>query len=221
MLNIRKRKGDKAKLTKGKTLLAAALLLLGFVCAAYPVTLRLVGNQKEKHAVAEMNQEFEKERKETEKDLNKEVDKKEYPVWTEWPKTILEIPKLSVEVAIGDMENKDVFKQDVNYPPAHYKETSYPGENGNVAIAGHRTGPADYFRKLNNLEEEDVIKLKTSKAVYEYRVERVFITDKNDWSVVGDSGYSCLTLTTCEAEGFVSHAKRLIVRAKLYKIELT
>lgn len=210
---------NKSKLIKKcknkKKLIAIAMLIIGCLIAAYPISLKIKSYINQNKKVAELKDNFGKG---ASKEDN--ANKKENPVWHQWPETIIEIPEISVEATVTNMEDKDIFNENASYPPAHYKGTAFPGENGNVAIAGHRTGPADYFRKIDKLKENDVILLKTAKANYEYVVEKVFVVDKNDWSVVGDTDYACLTLTTCEAEGFVSHAKRLIVRAKLNKVEL-
>ncbi|NLM35091.1 MAG: sortase [Clostridiales bacterium] len=197
-----------------RRLIAIGMFILGCLIAAYPISLKIKSTITQNKKVAELKDSFKKS------ESKKENGEKEYPVWHQWPETIIEIPEISVEATVTTMEDKDIFNENASYPPAHYKGTAFPGENGNVAIAGHRTGPADYFKNLDKLKENDVILLKTAKANYEYVVEKVFVVDKNDWSVVGNTDYPCLTLTTCEAEGFVSHAKRLIVRAKLNKVKV-
>ena len=135
--------------------------------------------------------------------------------WDKWQATILEIPKISLEVSIVAVDDLSVFEEKANQPPGHFPGTAFPGQIGNVAIAGHRTGPAGYFRNLNKLATGEEILLHTRRKTYKYKVEKVFVTDKEHWEVIEPTDYSALTLTTCERVGLVSNAKRLIVRARL------
>ena len=60
-----------------------------------------------------------------------------------------------------------------------------------------------------------MITLETEKGVHEYIVEKVFIVDPTDNSVIRSTDYGALTLTSCEREDGISNKKRIIVRAKL------
>lgn len=96
--------------------------------------------------------------------------------------------------------------------PGWYVESALPGQ-GNTAIAGHRTMHGAWFRNLDQLKENDLIKVVFEGQDYLYRVERVFIIAKDDWSVIDPCGYPALTLTTCHPVGRAS--QRLVVRAAL------
>jgi len=52
----------------------------------------------------------------------------------------------------------------------HYPNTVLPGEQGNVAIAGHRTGFGEPFRHLDALRPGDKIVLETPIGTYTYEV---------------------------------------------------
>jgi LPXTG-site transpeptidase (sortase) family protein len=199
--------------------LALALIIGGIIMAAYPVALRIQTNLNQ----TRLKEEFSYKDDDygphaiSRRDVISGFDRKA-PVWTEWPDTVLKIPKLSVDVVVLEMKDSKIFSEKVNYPPAHYFGTAMPGEIGNLAIAGHRSGPANYFKNLNKLGKGDEILLETHPASYKYVVEDVFITGKYNWDVIKPADYAALTLTTCQSEGFITNAKRLIVRAKLQDV---
>ncbi len=203
---------------KTKVILPILLIIAGIITAGYPVVLRIQSRQEQAQLLKDFDNQVSAP---TEYSHSSEDEPdREPPVWEEWPDTKLEIPKLSVEVMVVYVSDLNIFAQRINYPPGHYPDTAFPGEKGNVAIAGHRNGPADYFKHLNRLEEGDEIYLHTVLASYRYIVEEVFVTERDDWSVVDPTDYAALTLTTCEREGAVSNAKRLIARARLDEVIL-
>lgn len=186
------------------------IILIGILMVAYPIRLRILANIEQNRL---------KEKFAQEKQTSNEIVKEETKVikYDEWPDTLMNIPKIGLKAMVVEMEasNIDVFAQNANYPPAHYRGTDFPGGGSNVAIAAHRTGPADYFRHLDKLEEGDDIILETSQESHEYIVERVFIVDPTDVSVIKGTDYGALTLTSCEREDGISNKKRIIVRARL------
>ncbi|HEV3365260.1 MAG TPA: class E sortase [Acidimicrobiia bacterium] len=96
----------------------------------------------------------------------------------------------------------------------HYPNTPLPGEEGNVAIAGHRTTYGKPFANLDHLKPGDEILLETPVGKYTYRVSRdPFIVKPTDFSVISQTPGKTLTLTTCHPKG--SARERLIVKAEL------
>lgn len=186
-----------------KKILALLLILVGFILIGYPIYLKILVVFETKN----YNRHY----------INTSKNKKQITSVEKgkWPETLLIISKIQLEVPIVEVKDLSVFKQKPNQLPGHYPGTALPGEKGNVAIAGHRTGPAGYFKNLNRLSKGDIILLKTPGNEYHYVVEKVFVTKKNDWDVIEPTAYPALTLTSCERVGFVSNAKRLIVRARL------
>ncbi len=127
---------------------------------------------------------------------------------------IIDIPKLQVKATIVNGTSPKQLKKG----PGLYEISPLPSEEDvNVCIAGHRTTYGAWFRHLDKLSEEDYIYLQLDKLSYIYKVEKVFIVDKKDWSVTKSVGYSALTLTSCHP--LKSNKQRIIVRAKLDKIE--
>ena len=91
--------------------------------------------------------------------------------------------------------------------------TAIPGAEGNAGIAGHRDG---FFRGLKDIGPGDVIELDTLKGNESYRVERVWIVDPEDVSVLDPTSTRALTLVTCYPFYYVGSApQRFIVRAVL------
>jgi sortase A len=106
----------------------------------------------------------------------------------------------------------------------HYMNTPLPGELGNVAIAGHRTGFGEPFRHFDKLRQGDQVILQTPVGRYTYEVIGPFDGHKNPWvthprdlSVIQATPDAVLTLTTCDPPH--TSKNRLIVRAKMIKTE--
>jgi len=95
----------------------------------------------------------------------------------------------------------------------HIEQTAWPGERGNVGIAGHRDTT---FRAVRKLKPGDVLRLTSVSGTYQYRVERTFIVNPEDVYVLDSTGQPVLTLVTCYPFTFIGQApKRYIVRATL------
>ena len=92
-----------------------------------------------------------------------------------------------------------------------YSGTPLPGQQGNVAITGHRD---TFFRPLRNIRKDDEITLTTLSGSYRYRVDSTKVVEPEDTEVLDDSDDAILTLVTCYPFYFVGPApKRFIVRA--------
>jgi sortase A len=90
--------------------------------------------------------------------------------------------------------------------------TAFPGETGNVALAGHRD---TVFRLLGEVQPEDTLRLTTPDGVFEYRVEWLAIVDPGRTDVLASTGESLLTLVTCYPFAYVGSAPfRYVVRAR-------
>ncbi len=126
----------------------------------------------------------------------------------------LEIPKLDLRYKVGEGTENPVLARG----PGHYSNTVLPGEEGNAALAGHRTirGRPAFFYAVDGLEAGDLIYVNYADTRLTYQVERVFLTTAYDLSVLDATPYSALTLTTCDPPG--TDERRLIVQAKLVKM---
>ena len=93
----------------------------------------------------------------------------------------------------------------------HIEGTAKPGTDGNSGIAGHRDG---FFRGLKDIVAGDVIELDTIEGKDSYRVERTWVVDPDDVSVLDPTPARALTLVTCYPFYYVGSApRRFIVRA--------
>ncbi|HJZ72258.1 MAG TPA: class D sortase [Vicinamibacterales bacterium] len=96
----------------------------------------------------------------------------------------------------------------------HIEDTPFPGQPGNIGIAGHRD---TVFRPLRNIKVGDPLHITTRDRTYEYRVSRTLIVGPDDVYVLDPTGRPTVTLVTCYPFDFVGHApKRFIVQAELF-----
>lgn len=119
----------------------------------------------------------------------------------------LQIPSIKLDAPVYEGTSDILLKKGLGW----YKESASPGE-GNTAIAGHRDIYGSWFKDLDKLNIGDEIILEFQQTEFLYRVESVFITEANDWSVILPHDENILTLTTCHPLGSSTH--RLIVKAK-------
>ena len=90
----------------------------------------------------------------------------------------------------------------------------FPGEEGNVGIACHRTTYGAPCFNLNLLQPGDPIFFETDYGKFRYEVETHMIVGPKDKKVLAPVvGESILTITTCHPQ--YSAAQRYVVRARL------
>ena len=125
------------------------------------------------------------------------------------PLAVLRIPKIHLEAAVLPGTDDGTLDRAVG----HIEGTAKPGTEGNSGIAGHRDG---FFRGLKDISPGDVIELDTLQGNDSYRVERVWVVDPEDVSVLDPTSTRALTLVTCYPFYYVGSApRRFIVRAVL------
>ena len=123
------------------------------------------------------------------------------------PIAVLRIPKIRLEVAV--LRGTDDFT--LNRAVGHIDDTAPPGTDGNSGIAGHRDG---FFRGLKDIGPDDAIELETLRGKEVYRVERTWVVDPEDVSVLDPTPARSLTLVTCYPFYHIGPApQRFIVRA--------
>jgi len=94
----------------------------------------------------------------------------------------------------------------------HIPGTAFPGQNGNIGVAGHRD---TLFRSLRSIGRNDQIQFQTLHGSYSYRVESMEIVKPNDVAVLAPGRYPELTLVTCYPFYYVGAAPdRFIVKAR-------
>jgi|tagenome__1003787_1003787.scaffolds.fasta_scaffold19547230_1 sortase A len=119
----------------------------------------------------------------------------------------LEIGRIGVAVIVVEGTNGRALRRAVGHIPG----TALPGEQGNVALTGHRD---TFFRALRDIRKDDEVTFTALNGAYRYRVDSVTVVAAEDTTVLNDSGEAILTLVTCYPFYFVGPApKRFIVRA--------
>ena len=119
----------------------------------------------------------------------------------------IEISSIGVVAMI--MEGTD--GRTLRHAVGHIPGTALPGQQGNVALAGHRD---TFFRGLRNINKDDEITLTTLHGSYRYRVDSTQVVEPRDTEVLDATTDNILTLVTCYPFYFVGPApKRFIVSA--------
>ncbi len=105
----------------------------------------------------------------------------------------------------------------LNRGAGHIEDTPFPGEPGNIGVAGHRD---TIFRPVRNLRIGDPLVLTDQGHVYRYRITKTSIVNPEDVYVLDPADHPTLTLVTCYPFEFIGHApRRFIVRADLVTAE--
>jgi sortase A len=115
----------------------------------------------------------------------------------------------SIGLAAMIMEGTDA--RTLRHAVGHIPGTPLPGQQGNVALAGHRD---TFFRGLRNIQRNDEITLTTLHGSFSYRVDSTQVVEPEDTEVLAATPDDFLTLATCYPFYYVGPApKRFIVRA--------
>lgn len=120
----------------------------------------------------------------------------------------LEIERLGVSTMVMEGDSQRTLRRAVGHIPG----TSLPGQNGNIALTGHRD---TFFRPLRYIRPDDVITFTSLEGKYRYRVLSTQVVSPNDVSILDRGPSEILTLITCHPFYYVGAApNRFIVRAE-------
>jgi len=121
----------------------------------------------------------------------------------------IDIPRLGVSAIVRAGSDAKTLRLAVGHIPG----TAFPGEAGNVGLAGHRD---TFFRRLKYIRADDLISIATVDGTYAYRVERTTVVNPSDVWVLDPTDHGTLTLVTCYPFSYVGSApQRFVVRARL------
>jgi sortase (surface protein transpeptidase) len=81
---------------------------------------------------------------------------------------VLRIPRLGADYARVVLEGTS--DDELSQGPGHYVGTALPGEQGNLALAGHRVGNGSPFLELDALRPGDPIVVETADSWFVYRM---------------------------------------------------
>ena len=119
----------------------------------------------------------------------------------------LSIPRLDVSTMVREGDDDGVL----SLAAGHIPGTALPGQNGNMAVAGHRD---TIFRALKEIRKDDVIRFETVTGSHDYVVDTTNIVMPDDVDVLRSGKRPQLTLVTCYPFYYVGAApKRFIVSA--------
>ena len=120
----------------------------------------------------------------------------------------LEIPRVDLTALVVEGTSGRALRRGVG----HVKGTPFPGERGNVALAGHRD---TYLRKLKDVEKGDLIRIATPDGVFAYQVETIMIVRPYRADLLDNTRRPRLTLVTCYPFHWIGPApKRFVIRAR-------
>ena len=120
----------------------------------------------------------------------------------------IEIQRLGLSAIVFEGTDKTTLRR----AAGHIPRTGFPGQPGNIGIAGHRD---TFFRPLKDIAKEDVIVLTTLRGEFHYRVVWTRVVAPTEVSVLNPAEGEMLTLVTCYPFYFVGSApERFIVRAE-------
>lgn len=121
----------------------------------------------------------------------------------------IEIARLGVTAVVLSGTDASTLRRSVGHIPG----TAMPGTAGNVGLAGHRD---TFFRRLEDIQENDEVVVTTLDGVFRYRVVRTVVVTPADVWVLDPTTDATLTLVTCFPFSFFGAAPdRFIVRATL------
>jgi sortase A len=119
----------------------------------------------------------------------------------------IEIPRLGLSAMLDEGTGAGTLRKAVG----HIRGTAFPGELGNIGVAGHRD---TFFRPLRRIRTNDLIVLDTLRGRYRYRVVSAKVVSPDSVGVLAPTPTQVLTLVTCYPFYYVGPAPyRFIVRA--------
>jgi sortase A len=123
------------------------------------------------------------------------------------PLAILRIPKLRIVAPVLNGMDDLSLNRGVGRIPG----TAFPGQAGNIGIAGHRDS---FFRRLKDIARGERIELDVAGQVDVYIVDKVYVTGPQDVNVLRSGPAPAITLVTCYPFYYAGSApQRYIVQA--------
>ena len=123
------------------------------------------------------------------------------------------IPAIKANYVLVDGTTPDALRKG----PGLFPQNPWPGADGTVAIAGHRTTYAAPFRRVDDLDRGDEIRVDMPYGRFVYEVERTRIVRPDALWVLRKQRYDRLVLSACHP--LYSAAKRIVVFARLMRTE--
>ncbi|OOZ79430.1 class D sortase [Bacillus cereus] len=124
------------------------------------------------------------------------------------------IPKIQKKYSVYWGTDDKVLKKGVGMFVSDL--TTAPSGNGHTVLSGHRD---TVFTELGQLKENDQLIVEYENKTYTYRINKYWITDSEDRTVIVDKNEPTLTLTTCYPFDYIGDAPdRYIIESSLLSI---
>ncbi|MFL0405629.1 class D sortase [Bacillus nitratireducens] len=124
------------------------------------------------------------------------------------------IPKIQKKYSVYWGADDKVLKKGVGMFVSDL--TTTPSGNGHTVLSGHRD---TVFIELGQLKENDQLIVEYENKTYTYRINKHWITDSEDRTVIVEKSEPTLTLTTCYPFNYIGDAPdRYIIEASLLSI---
>lgn len=121
---------------------------------------------------------------------------------------MLVIDKIEANLPIVEGTSEDDLKKGIG----HYEGTSYPLEDDQIMLSGHRD---TVFKRIGELEIGDILTVQMPYGEFEYEIVSTKIVDANDRTIIVPHDEEVLTVSTCYPFGYIGHAPdRYIIDAK-------
>jgi sortase A len=123
------------------------------------------------------------------------------------------IPRLKDKVW-GLPITQGVEAEDLTAGLGHYVQTPLPGEEGNFAIAGHRSTYGEPLANIDQLQQDDEVIIRTGTNWYTYKLimtaivepDEMWTIEENPGGLVNATGVKeMITLTTCDPRWGSTH----------------
>jgi len=121
----------------------------------------------------------------------------------------IQIPKIGVDKTVVE----GVSLPDLKKGPGHFPETPLPGQEGNAAIAGHRTTYGAPFGRIDEIGPGDEVIVQTVQGEFRYVFSEQLIVAPTQVEVLEDKGDNRLTLIACHPK--YSARQRIVVVLQL------
>ena len=120
----------------------------------------------------------------------------------------LEIPDVGLSVAVEDGTDRPTLRRSVGHLP----DTAYPGEIGNVVLAGHRDG---LFRPLKDVKPGQRLRITTTDGAFDYAIVSTEVVAPSRVDRIAPGLLEEVTLVTCYPFYYVGPAPdRFLVKAR-------
>ncbi|MDZ5605703.1 class D sortase [Bacillus pseudomycoides] len=143
--------------------------------------------------------------------VNSQVPSSQMPYKEGEKVAMLNIPKIKKKFSVYWGANDSTLKKGVGMFVSDI--TTAPSEGGHTVLSGHRD---TVFTELGDLKEKDSLMVEYDNKIYTYEIQKMWITNADDRTVIVKKEEPTLTLTTCYPFDYIGDAPdRYIIEAKL------